>query len=398
MKTVGALAAFGTLALGAWLFACASDEDALLAGSPATSLVPDVDAGVDPDAGQSDARAEPACVPDAICPFGAPFDSSTRGGALDLRTRITSIGGRSVSDVWAVGAHGAVAHFDGASWSRSEVGAVESFSGIWLHDAGEIALSSFDVIYARNDDLDAPDGGAPSVDGWRRAETTAPGWWSADLSISSAWAPVGAEWMWGTNRTFNVGAPAGNGLWRGRIAPGTRTIELGDVLPRNACDVMGCLQMQSIHGSSPDELWAVGGQGAAFRITGAQSETPTITAFDTQTWAMLDGVWVASPTDVWAVGGAGTIRHYTGGAVSWDVVDDVPTNEDLHAVWGTSSADIWAVGDGPTVLHYDGATWSRVEVAGLGQRRPDLFSVWTASPGHVWIGGDGVILSLGGKP
>jgi len=161
---------------------------------------------------------------------------------------------------------------------------------------------------------------------------------------------------------------------------------------------MGCGVMQSIHGSSPDELWAVGRRGATFHVTGAQSETPTITAFDSRTVAELDGVWAASPTDAWAVGGAGTIRHYTGGAVSWDVVDDVPTDEDLHAVWGTSSADVWAVGDGPTVLHYDGATWSRVEVAGLGQRRPNLFSVWTASPGHVWIGGDGVILSLGGKP
>ncbi len=395
MKTAGALAALGTLALGAWLFACASDEDASLAGSPESSLVP----GVDPDAGQSDAGDEPGCVPDAICPFGAPFDASTRGGALDLRTRIASIRGRSASDVWAVGAHGAVAHFDGASWSRSEVGSVESFHGIWLHDAGEFALSSFDVIYARSDDIYAPDGGVPSSDGWRRAETSAPGWWNRDLSVSSAWAPVGAEWTWGTNGTLDYHSQS-NGLWRARIAPGTGTIDLADVLPPGACALMGCMQMQSIHGSSPDDLWAVGRHGAAFRVTRAQSETPAITAFDTQTWATLDGVWAASPTDAWAVGGAGTIRHYAGGAVSWDVVDDVPTNEDLHAVWGTSSADIWAVGDGATVLHYDGATWSRVEVAGLGQRErgPDLFSVWTASPGHVWIGGEGVILSLGGKP
>jgi hypothetical protein len=142
----------------------------------------------------------------------------------------------------------------------------------------------------------------------------------------------------------------------------------------------------------------VGVRGAAFHVTGAQSETPTITAFDSQTWAALEGVWAASATDVWAVGGAGTIRHYTGDAVSLDVVDDVPTTEDLHGVWGSSSSDVWAVGDAATVLHYDGATWSRVEIRGLGERKPSLFTVWSPAPGHVWVGGEGVILSLGGKP
>jgi hypothetical protein len=404
MKAARAIAALGALGVGAFFLACASDEDPSLADPNNESRVPGLDGGADADASQSEAGQEDEpCLPGTLCPFG-PFDSSTPGGALDLRTRIHLIRGRSPSDVWALGARGAVAHFDGTSWSRSETGAMESFRAVWLRETSEIALASLDVIYSRNAGLDGPDGGAPSAGGWLR--TNPPAFppevarFSFNKVVSSAWALPSAEWLWGTTLLSDPAkaGPEDDGLWRARIAPGTHTLELAPALPPGACELMGCSQMLGIHGSSADDLWAVGVRGAAFHITGAQSTTPTVTAFDSQTWAGLDGVWAASATDVWAVGGAGTIRHYTGDAVSLDVVDGVPTTEDLHGVWGTSSSDVWAVGDAATVLHYDGASWSRLEIRGLGPRKPNLFTVWSPAPGHVWVGGEGVILSLGGKP
>jgi len=79
-------------------------------------------------------------------------------------------------------------------------------------------------------------------------------------------------------------------------------------------------------------------------------------------------------------------------------VTDVPTDVDLNAVWGTSPDDVWAVGDAGVVLHFDGQKWSRMKIAGLGNRRPDLYAVWAPEPGHVWIGGQGILVALGGKP
>lgn len=401
MKAARAIAALGALGLGAFFLACASDEDPTLADPDNESRVPGLDGGADADASQSEAGHEDEpCVPGVLCPFG-PFDPSTPGGALDLRTRIHSIRGRSPTDVWALGAHGAIAHFDGTSWSRSETGASESFRAVWLRETSEIALASLDAIYSRNAGLAGPDGGVPSAGGWLRTNRAAlaPEMDGRPENVSSVWASPSAEWLWGTSTLYDlIEGIKENGLWRARIAPGTQTLEIAPALPPHACELMGCVQMLSIHGSSADDLWAVGVRGAAFHVTGAQSETPTVIAFDSQTWAGLDGVWAASATDVWAVGGAGTIRRYTGGAVSLDVVDGVPTTEDLHGVWGTSSSDVWVVGDAATVLHYDGATWSRVEIRGLGQRKPNLFTVWSPAPGHVWVGGEGVILSLGGKP
>ena len=118
---------------------------------------------------------------------------------------------------------------------------------------------------------------------------------------------------------------------------------------------------------------------------------------NSRTWVGLNGVWAASDTDAWAVGGTGTIRHYTGDEINWDVVSDVPTDVDLNAVWGTSPDDVWAVGDAGVVLHFDGQKWSRMKIAGLGNRRPDLYAVWAPEPGHVWIGGQGILVALGGK-
>jgi len=403
MRPARAIAGLAALTTAAWLAACASDEDATFEPRNDDTRVPDVDGGADAEADGDAARiTEEPCLPETLCPLG-PFEPGTTGGALDLRTRIHRIIGRSANDVWAVGAAGAIAHFDGTKWSRTESGAIESFTALWLRSQGELALAKMAVVYARNAGVDGVDGGAPSAAGWLRTSPVVPSSLTAGVAtgaVTSAWAPSDAAWLWGTTVVPEVPSvpTTQNGLWRAKITPETRTLELAPVLPAGACRLMGCLQLLDIHGSSADDLWAVGVRGATFHITDAQSETPSIIGFDSQTWAGLDGVWAATANDAWAVGGNGTIRHYTGGAFAWDVVDGVPTTEDLHAVWGSSSSDIWAVGDAATVLHYDGKAWSRMEVRGLGMRRPDLYTVWSPAPGRVWIGGDGVILSLGGKP
>lgn len=376
--------------LGAFA-ACASDESPSLGDPDASERLGGPDAGLDvtsADAG-ADVHQEP-CTPDALCPNDL-FDPTNAGGALDLRTRITVIRGRSASDVWAAGADGVVIHFDGTSWTRLETGTHETMHELWLRDTDEVGFVSLASIHTRG--LEPVDAGAdaapPSADGWRPAGKLygTLRFSQASKVVTSAWTAAGAEWLW-----------CANGLWRLRVDPSTNALEIGDVFTPGACDTLRCAGMLAIHGTSADDLWAVGRSGASVHITNAQGDAPGVTAFDTKTWAGLNGVWAASATDVWAVGGAGVIRHYTGKPSSWDVVPDAPTSATLRAVWGTSSTDVWAVGDGAVVLHYDGKSWSSVKVLGLSGRSPNLYTVWTPAPGRVWIGGDGVMLSLGGKP
>ncbi|AKU97833.1 hypothetical protein AKJ09_04497 [Labilithrix luteola] len=214
--------------------------------------------------------------------------------------------------------------------------------------------------------------------------------------LTALWSTPDAEWVWGTTADSNSLHPL-NGLWRARINADAGTLVILDVLPSGACLYLGCWWMEAVHGATADDLWAVGRAGTTLHVTGAQSDAPTITAIDSQTWMGLKGVW-ATGREMFAVGGAGTIRHYSGTGDALDVVSDVPAAEALNAVWGTSPNDVWAVGNASCVIHWDGTHWSRIAVGGLGGRRPDLYTVWTGTPGKVWIGGDGVVLTLGGEP
>jgi hypothetical protein len=311
---------------------------------------------------------------------------------LDPRTQINVIRGRSATDVWVAGAIGAIAHFDGTSWTRSDLGSQESIQALWIPESAEVALGTRHQVFARGTDIQ--DGGAqPSDGGWTQPPLSFDEPPSSTL-LASAWAAPGAQWLWCAAK--GAAQYTDGGLWRLRRGP-SAGFEGRIGIPTDVCKAVGCTQMASIHGASANDLWAVGSDGATVRISDAESDTPSVKAFNSLTMNALNGVWAASAFDAWSVGASGTIRHYTGDPLLWEVVSDVPTSVDLNAVWGSSSSDVWAVGDAGVVLHYDGKTWSRVKTAGI-DNRPKLTTVWGAGPGHVWIGGVGVILSLGGRP
>jgi hypothetical protein len=389
----------GALATGL-LFACASDTLVLPENPPVSTPLPDAAS----DAQAEDADAAPCadceyfpetCSGDVLCESGLFTPNGDNG--LDMRAQINVVRGRSPSDVWAIGALGAAAHFDGTSWTPSDVGRRETLRALWLRSSAEVTFGTLESIYTRGISLADADAAAPSPGGWsaRGPAEAAPDDVPADVKVTSAWSAPGSSWLWCGTMTWTAGRASG--LWRLRISASGKP-EIASGISSALCVDLPCSQVTSIHGSSANDLWAVGYRGAAVRVAGADGDAPTMKASDTQTWDALYGVWMASESEAWAVGANGTVRHHTGSALVWDVVSGIPTTEDLRAVWGASSSDIWAVGNNGVALHFDGKTWSRVKIAGLGGRRPDLTTVWMPEPGHVWVGGHGVILSLGGKP
>jgi len=395
------LVAVVTTAATAALVACATTEGVAFAPpSDVPHVVPTEDAAPDaaPDAADPVACADceyfpSECTDDVLCPYPS-LDPLSSESLLHPLADVMTIRGRGPSDVWLSGALGALAHFDGAAWKLSDLGAGETQRALWLRDSVEITFGSLTKFSVRGvDAAEGADAGV-SADGWSaRQFPTTPGSWALYAAlVKTAWATSGSDVLW-------VGADGGTscGLWRVRhTVPATLTI--AESIPVATCKLQRVTEILGLHSASSDVLWAVGGHGAAIRIDGPNEAAPTYRILNSMTTNALRGVWAASDTDVWAVGTVGTIRRYRGDEHLWEAVDDVPTNEALNAVWGTSASDIWAVGDAGVVLHYDGARWSRVKVAGLGGARPDLYSVWSSAPGHVWIGGQGVVLSLGGKP
>jgi hypothetical protein len=136
------------------------------------------------------------------------------------------------------------------------------------------------------------------------------------------------------------------------------------------------------HAFAPDDVTIVGDGGTVIHFDGrAWSKRATPTTQD------LWGVWGASPDDVWAVGGDGmaaghaTLLHWDGAA--WAAVA-LPTLQkadvfQLLKVWGTGADDVYVVGQRGVVLHKKGATWSE-ELVGASD---DLVSLWGTGPDRI---------------
>ncbi|MBN9167898.1 MAG: hypothetical protein BGO98_37460 [Myxococcales bacterium 68-20] len=384
----------------AMLTACANDGGTGDGSSDDTNTpvpVPVTDGGL--DAGDADGSVctedceyfPHECTEDALCSAGL-FNVEAPSTGLDLRTHVHALAGRSPNDVWLAGAAGGVARFDGTSWKRSVTGTQYSLYGLWLLEGAEVAFDDPTRLYTRG--LDAGADASASADGWSSfgTATLPPQWGQSTMRVEASWTYPGTRSLWiGTSTQFGT-----EGLWRMRYSPSDGRFAVASM---NAnCVVIPCKEVYGLDGVSADEVWAVGPRGAAFRVTNAESDTPTLTGFNTLTMYALHGVWAAAANDVWAVGSTGTVRRYRGDARFWETYDDLPTKQHLYAIAGSSPSDIWVAGDEGTVFHYDGTAWKRVKVAGLGARRPRLDRIWIASPGKVWIAGQGALVSLGGKP
>jgi len=408
---LSAVPALALLAVGP--SACAGDDSTPPSDEVEPSPVPTaedsgaVDAGSDADGDATSVDAScaddcehfvTACTADVLCPNGLFDPLQPQGGAdeFDGRTTIHLIRGTSANDVWVLGGVGAVAHFDGTSWVRSSPpppalspqGLPPTLLTLWLRSEQAVGITGFDELYTQElAPTSDPDAGGYE---WTRFGRLSPAINGAAQTIMCGWAPPGSESFWMASVPPVITTRNRPSVLRLR-ASGPATIGAA-VFASNIGTFLG------MHGASADELWAVGIGGVTLRITGADGNTPTTQAYDSQTRNALHGVWAASSTEAWSVGFAGTIRHYTGDPLRWDVVPGISEEFQLSAVWGTSPSDVWAVGKNALVLHYDGTQWTRVTIAGLGSRRPDLTTVWASDPKHVWIGGQGVVLSFGGKP
>ena len=253
------------------LSACAttSDEDVSPpAPEPAPAPAPSDDSGAPADAGAPCTKDceyfPPACSADVLCPNGLFDLAKPLGGPdhLDGRTTIHLVRGRSESDVWVVGALGAVTRFDGTSWVRSEVpvtpespkGHIPTLRTLWLRDDYEVGIAAFDQVYSRGL-VDSPDAGAG---GWTAHGGTViapnPPFDVGGQLVMYGWGAPGSDWYWlATGPVFVNEFTGPSGLIRLRVAaPNAFTGEVA---------AMGLGTFVGLHGASADDLWAVGEQG-----------------------------------------------------------------------------------------------------------------------------------------
>lgn len=141
----------------------------------------------------------------------------------------------------------------------------------------------------------------------------------------------------------------------------------------------------------------VAGAGATI-LKGDTSGFTRQTGADVLANLTIYGIWGSSPTDIYAVGGYagrwGFIWHSSDGT-TWSKVelpDDLPLTAEgevpgLFKVWGTAANDVWVTGTNGTVLHYDGTSW-KVIPSGTTEL---LFTVHGAGNKVVMVGSNVVL-------
>jgi len=163
-----------------------------------------------------------------------------------------------------------------------------------------------------------------------------------------------------------------------------------------AFDTEGYGALSGVWGTAPDDVWIVGGT----------PEQADIIHFDGGAWTAMDApavgllVWVYgfAPDDVFAVGLDGAAVHWDG--AEFEVLD-AGTDEDLWGVWGRSSDDLWVVGGDvgtgdPLLLRWDGSAFTPQAVPDNDRNATSLFKVWGIGE-HTWaVGERGLILSYDG--
>jgi hypothetical protein len=156
-------------------------------------------------------------------------------------------------------------------------------------------------------------------------------------------------------------------------------------------------------GATADLWWVFGFAGGPIYMGGSggtilRYQDGTFTPMTTPTSDTVFGIWGSSPSDVWAVGGA---LGGASGAFAWKVDGDawVPAEgfpAELAAdsvvwkIYGASADDVWLVGTNGLVVHWDGDTFTPDDT-GAGE---SLFTVHHAGGRYVAVGGFGTATVL----
>jgi hypothetical protein len=317
-----------------------------------------------------------------------PDDGCSIDGFCQVAPDLTSewlfdVWGSGPRDVWAVGNAGTIVHYDGDRWTRIASGTEADLRGVWGTSRDDVWFvgEHGTTIHYDGVELDATRGPVTDLD-LQDVHALADRVWIVAGANSYPRAATGYGVVFhGRGAQFTPAQPSNDGLdyravWLtpegGAWFAGDRTIHFDglDFFERNI--------------GSANGVWAADGRAWVTSLSNvyiSEGPMPEV-SLDLNATIQLTGIWGTSPEDLWVVGGDGTIVRNDGS--SWTPTPS-GTQAHLQAVWGSSPRDVWAVGSNGTILHFDGSSWSRSPSS------PDEFAsyagIWGASDDVQWIAG-----------
>ncbi|HEY3449051.1 MAG TPA: hypothetical protein VGK67_22000 [Myxococcales bacterium] len=214
------------------------------------------------------------------------WERDTPPEITEVRGALTALWGSSPADVWAVGSDGARAHFDGTAWTVANEGGGEATSPLF-------------AVW-----------GTGPADVWAAGETILR-WdgkaWTALPSPSALWI----RGVWGSSPSD---------VWLAAGAAPFAEVSGGEVLHWDGKTLASALKtpepVQAVWGSSAQDVWVVGSAQA-------REDAPArsvLRHFDGAAWSeavSLGGielltVWGSGPREVWSAGLGGQVMRFDG--------------------------------------------------------------------------------------
>jgi photosystem II stability/assembly factor-like uncharacterized protein len=304
---------------------------------------------------------------------------------------LKAVWGAGKNDVWAAGSGGAIAHFDGSKWSALPSSEKTTINAIWGSGPEDVYLvGSVDAIFhtsgmhgetATFTDMPLPGGGPRG------------------MGINTVWGTSASDVRLGTS-FYDYSDLEGN-AYQGNQFVLTQGDGGAPVWQSSTTGPQWNTLVRSIWGASREDFWVAGsqpdmkGREALMFHARVNGGKVAFSEVDSQSSSPLESIHGTSAKDVWAVGAGGTIRHITDTDTRWQEVAS-PTTKTLHAVWASAPDDVWAVGDDFTILHYDGKSFTLAAAELPADRKPALYGIWGSGRHDIWVVGDAVTLHYTG--
>jgi hypothetical protein len=311
---------------------------------------------------------------------GGSLEAMESGTSRDLY----SVGGTSASDAYAGGRQSEVMHFDGSQWTRTEAPpnpdkssqqkiwsivtleegqvlaaghGVHRFDGTSWETLLSYATEVRDIWATRPDDVLFVGTATHRFDGF-----------SLEAEDLGAFENLELEAAWGTGeRTFAVDTYFGEIYMNDGTGWG---LMAGDPESSGWTD---------IHGTSEDDVFAVGYDGRIFHFDGSDW-----TAMDSNTEDSLNSVWAIAPDDVYATGYGSGMLHYDG--VEWTTLLSGSSGLGFRHVLGFDSENILAPSYDDNLYFSDGVSW-KPEPSGLPVSSPEIVRVHGTAPDNLYMVG-----------
>jgi hypothetical protein len=211
--------------------------------------------------------------------------------------------------------------------------------------------------------------------------------WLARVTATAMILVAGGCWSPGTcSKNVHIVTSAGKapgGMW---VPPSEDVYVVGGagLTERNTTvlQVAGGANFESVWGSSPNDVYAVGDGGVFHWDGGARwtNQVPTGHDFRAVRGADARHVWAAGAPDIRS--DVGSLLFSTGDG-NWSSIA-IATIPFMTNLWVQSSDDVFAVGASGTVAHLTGGAW-RVE--SIGMAKAVLTAAWSSSATDVYVVG-----------